>query len=225
MNADMVTQNPLFTIGHSNMDAPSFVKLLQQHRIENVADVRSSPYSQYTPQFNREALQATLKQNGISYVFLGDELGARRAERECYESGQAVYELIAKTPLFNAGLERLLAGAKKFRIALMCAEKDPLTCHRTILVCRNLKIAGLEIQHIHSDGHLESHAEAEQRLLQTLKLPTDDFFAKPRKYWMKPTRCRERKLHMPRKRRENHRRFRPPYEQSATQILEVEISH
>ena len=102
----------------------------------------------------------------------------RRSERECYENGQAVYERIAQTPSFQSGLERLLSGARKYRIALMCAEKDPLTCHRTILVCRNLKIAGLEIQHIHSDGHLESHPEAEQRLLKTLKLPTDDFFRK-----------------------------------------------
>ena len=190
MNTTNARQNPLFTIGHSNLDAPTFVKLLQQHQIQNVADVRSSPYSRYTPQFNREALQAMLKENGISYVFLGDELGARRTERECYENGQAVYERIAKTPLFKSGLERLLSGAKKFRIALMCAEKDPLTCHRTILVCRNLQeraaelhsaetVAKREIQHIHSDGHLESHAEAEQRLLQTLKLPTEDFFRKP----------------------------------------------
>lgn len=170
---------PLFTIGHSNLDAPAFVKLLQQHGVQTVADVRSSPYSQYTPQFNREVLQATLKQHGISYVFLGDELGARRTERECYENGQAVYELIAKTSSFKDGLERLLSGLQKFRIALMCAEKDPLTCHRTILVCRNVKNAGVEIQHIHSDGHLETHAEAEQRLLQTLKLPTEDFFRSP----------------------------------------------
>lgn len=178
--------NPIFTIGHSNMDAAAFVKLLQQHKIQNVADVRSSPYSQYTPQFNREVLQTTLKQNGIGYVFLGDELGARRSEREVYENGQAVYERIAKTPSFKSGLERVLSGAKKFRIALMCAEKDPLTCHRTILVCRNLKRAAdillaesaakLEIQHIHSDGHLEGHADAEKRLLVTLKFPTEDFF-------------------------------------------------
>lgn len=178
--------HPIFTIGHSNMDAAAFVKLLQQHKIQTIADVRSSPYSQYTPQFNREMLQATLKQNGIGYVFLGDELGARRSEREVYENGQAVYERIATTTLFKSGLERVLSGAQKFRIALMCAEKDPLTCHRTILVCRNLKRAaelhsagsggGIEIQHIHSDGHLESHADAEKRLLVTLKFPAEDFF-------------------------------------------------
>lgn len=179
MSGNTARQNPLFTIGHSNLEAPTLVKLLQQHTVQMIADVRSSPYSQYTPQFNREVLQLTLKQAGIGYVFLGDELGARRSERECYENGQAVYELIAKTSSFKAGLERLQAGANKFRIALMCAEKDPLTCHRTILVCRSLKNFGAIIQHIHSDGHLESHAEAEQRLLQTLKLPTEDFFRKP----------------------------------------------
>ena len=188
MNAN--DAKPLFTIGHSNVEAAAFVGLLRQHGVQTVADVRSSPYSQYTPQFNREILQVTLKQAGVRYVFLGDELGARRAERECYENGQAVYERIAQTPLFKSGLERLLSGAQNFRIALMCAEKDPLTCHRTILICRNLKkraaelrpaetVAEIEIQHIHSDGHLESHAEAETRLLQTLKLPPEDLFKTP----------------------------------------------
>ncbi len=176
MNSSDAPKNPLFTIGHSNLEAAAFLKLLRQHNVQTVADVRSSPYSQYTPQFNREVLQATLRPAGIGYVFLGDELGARRTEREVYENGQATYERIAQTSSFKSGLERVLRGLGKFRLALVCAEKDPLTCHRTILVCRNLKNAGIEIQHIHSDGHLETHAEAEQRLLQTLKLPTEDFF-------------------------------------------------
>jgi len=176
MSADDTKRNPLFTIGHSNLESGTFFDLLKQHRIQVLVDVRSSPYSQFTPQFNREVLQAELKQTGILYLFLGNELGARRSERDCYENGQVVYELIAKTAAFKNGLERVISGAKNFRVALMCAEKDPLTCHRTILVCRNLKSAGLEIQHIHSDGHLETHAEAERRLLQILKFPEQDLF-------------------------------------------------
>ncbi len=176
MNATEQALQPLFTIGHSNLDGLAFVALLKQHGVQSVGDVRSSPYSQYNPHFNREVLQKALNHDGIEYVFLGDELGARRAERECYENGQAVYERIALMPLFKAGLERIKSEAKKFRIALMCAEKDPLHCHRTILVCRHLKSMGLEIQHIHSDGKLESHAEAERRLLRTLKFSEDDLF-------------------------------------------------
>ena len=179
MNSSDAPKHPLFTIGHSNLDAEAFLDLLRRNKIQVVADVRSSPYSHYTPQFNRETLQAALKHAGIDYVFLGDELGARRSEREVYENGQAAYERIAQTPSFKSGLERVLSGAKKFRVTLMCAEKDPLTCHRAILVCRNLKIFGADIQHIHTDGHLETHASAEQRLLQTLKLPTEDFFRSP----------------------------------------------
>src|SRR5205809_226859 len=96
---------PVFTIGHSNLDLPKFVALLKQHGIEAIADVRSSPYSQYNPQFNREPLQRVLREQGISYVFLGEELGARRSEPECYVNGRADYSLIAATPAFIRGMD------------------------------------------------------------------------------------------------------------------------
>src|SRR5688572_28664395 len=88
----------ILTIRHSNLEPVHFLALIKRHRIEAVADVRSSPYSQYNPQFNRESLQRALKEGGVSYVFLGEELGARRTERECYVNGRADYSLIARTP-------------------------------------------------------------------------------------------------------------------------------
>src|SRR6266704_1874150 len=124
----------IFTIGHSNLELGRFVSLLKQHVIQGVADVRSSPYSQYNPQFNREPLQRALGEQRISYVFLGEELGARRSEPECYVNGRADYSLIARTPAFIRGLERMLQGAWKMRVAMMYAEKDPIDCHRCILV-------------------------------------------------------------------------------------------
>src|SRR5688572_2016532 len=113
----------LFTIGHSTHTAEKFVELLRAHRIDAIGDVRSSPFSAWTPQFNRTALEATLRTEKIHYVFLGDELGARREEREAYVDGVARYERVAKLPAFKTGLERVRKGARKFRLALMCAEK------------------------------------------------------------------------------------------------------
>ena len=154
---------PLFTIGHSTHEFPKFLDLLREHQIEVVVDVRSRPFSRF-PWFSRPSLEPQLKANGIRYLFLGKELGARRDERECYIGRRADYDRIAQTPAFCSGINRLRTGVESFRIALVCAEKDPLDCHRTILVCRYAKEFA-DVSHIHADGHLESHAEAECRLL------------------------------------------------------------
>jgi uncharacterized protein (DUF488 family) len=155
----------LFTIGHSSHTIEVFLGLLARHGIEAVADVRSHPHSGRFPQFSKQPLVARLGQQGIRHVFLGQELGARREEAECYVDGAARYDLIAGLPAFRAGLERLIEGAARMRIALLCAEKDPLTCHRAILVSRHLKNMGLDVAHILDDGSLESHTDAEQRLM------------------------------------------------------------
>jgi uncharacterized protein (DUF488 family) len=156
----------LLTIGHSNMSVEAFILLLQKHEITAVADVRSHPYSRYLPHFNQSEIQTSLSNAGIQYVFLGKELGARPEDLSCYDlSGKALYERIAATPLFCAGVQRLLKGAASYKITLMCAEKDPITCHRTILVCRQLAEFNLEINHILSDGSLESQEQIEVRLL------------------------------------------------------------
>src|SRR5712692_1910478 len=160
--------NTLFTIGHSNHSIEVLVELLRQHAVQAVADVRSRPYSGRFPQFNRPVLKRELKESGLRYVFLGLELGARREESCCYVEGQARYDLVAKTNAFAEGLDRVIKGLSRYRIALLCAEKDPLTCHRTILVCRHLRWKGFPIQHILADGTLELHEAAENRLLSLL---------------------------------------------------------
>lgn len=170
---------PVFTIGHSNLEIGKFVALLKQHGVQAIADVRSSPYSQYNPQFNRESLQHALQEQGIAYVFLGDELGARRSERECYLEGRADYELISQTPAFKRGIKRVTQGAAKMRVALMCAEKDPLDCHRCILVSPHLRRQGLQVLHILSDGSVEDHDQTEKRLLQLFELEKNELFRTP----------------------------------------------
>ena len=119
-----------------------------------VADVRSSPYSKYVPQFSKENLQHLLREAGIGYGFLGRELGARREEESCYADDQARYALIAQLPIFRAGLDRILSESEDHAIALMCSEADPLACHRAVLVCRELiKLRpGLRVTHILPDA-------------------------------------------------------------------------
>ena len=154
----------LFTIGHSNHEIASFMLLLKKHNITALADVRSHPYSRFLKHFNQSILSNALKSEGIYYVFLGKELGARPSSEECYVNGKALYEKIAKTSAFNHGIERILQGVKKQRIALMCAEKDPIECHRAILVCQHLRHCDLDIYHILKNGDLESHDHLEERM-------------------------------------------------------------
>ncbi|MDR0578952.1 MAG: DUF488 domain-containing protein [Candidatus Accumulibacter sp.] len=163
----------LFTIGHSTHLTESFIGLLQRHGITALADVRSHPYSRYFPQYSREALKASLARAQIAYVFLGKELGARSENPACYRQGKARYDLLALEPQFVMGLERLRAGMDRFCIALMCAEKDPLDCHRAVLVARQVHESGTPVEHIHADGHLEKHVEMEDRMLQNLKIFPD----------------------------------------------------
>lgn len=170
------TGNSVFTIGHSTHSAEAFLALLRQHGVEAVADVRSSPFSRFNPQFNRENLERFLKENGIRYVFLGKELGARTEDRSCYEQGRVQYARLAQTPHFQGGLDRVLLGAQRYRIALMCAEKEPLECHRTLLVARALAERGQAVEHIHADGRLETHEAAMERLLDVAGVPKEDLF-------------------------------------------------
>jgi len=164
--AEAQTERLVYTIGHSNHPIEKFIGLLKRHSISAVADVRSAPYSLHHPQFNREPLAASLQKAGIAYVFLGEELGARPEDPACYDNGQVDFGRMADRPEFKRGLDRILRGCDKYRTALMCAEKEPLDCHRTILVCRNMKARGVAIKHILADGSLEDHRDTEARLLK-----------------------------------------------------------
>lgn len=167
---------PVYTIGHSNYTVERFIELLRLHGIEAIGDVRSHPYSQYCPQFNREALERSLKSAGVRYAYFGAELGARTEDRRCYENGRVVYSRLAETEPFRAGIRRVVKAHESRRVALMCAEKDPLTCHRTILICRTLRSFVGEIAHILEDGGLEVQREAERRLMDQLGIVYPDLF-------------------------------------------------
>lgn len=172
----MNMRESLFTIGHSTHSLKRFISLLKQQGVTALCDVRSTPYSRFNTQFNREGLKNELKAVGIAYVFLGKELGARSDDPCCYEHGKVQYDRLANTALFRDGLNRVQEGMKKYRIALMCAEREPLECHRTILVSRHLANLDIEVQHIHADGTLESHKSATKRLLRLHNLHEKEMF-------------------------------------------------
>jgi uncharacterized protein (DUF488 family) len=165
----------LLSIGHSNVPAERFVAMLRGAGVTAIADVRSKPVSRFFPWFSAKALAARLEQNGIGYQSYGGSLGGRPRDAKLYCDGVADYEAMARRPEFQAGLDALMAEAARHRICLMCAEREPLDCHRCLLVARSLDQRGLAVGHILHEGAIESHRITEQRLL-ALSGEGDDLF-------------------------------------------------
>jgi uncharacterized protein (DUF488 family) len=145
-----------FTIGHSNHTIEAWIALLRQNSVEVVVDVRSSPYSKYVPQFDRELMKPALEEAGIHYLYLGKELGGRPANPDYYDAkGHVIYGKLSEDPLFKEGIVRLETGLEKFRITLVCGEEDPGKCHRRLLIGRVLTERGHTMLHIRGDGRVE----------------------------------------------------------------------
>jgi uncharacterized protein (DUF488 family) len=165
----------LFSIGHSNIPAERFVALLREAGVDAIADVRSTPFSRRFPWFSAKSLVATLAQHGMAYLAYGEVLGGRPRDAALYRDGVADYEAMAQWPEFQIGLDRLLADTARARVCLMCAEREPLDCHRCLLVARALAERGLAVGHILHDGTIEPQQATEQRLL-ALAGEGDDLF-------------------------------------------------
>ena len=171
----------VLTIGHSSLSYERFLELLRQASITAIADVRTAPYSRHYPHFSRDALQQQLRQDGIAYVFLGQELGGRPNDNHFFCDGIADYEKMAETEQFSRGLERVKEGANKYRIALMCSEHDPLDCHRCLLVGRALFQRGVSVRHILSQGRVVDQRQIEARLMDMAGKSEVDLFDPPAK--------------------------------------------
>lgn len=184
----------IYTVGHSTHTIEKFLAVLETNEITAIADVRSRPFSRYNPQFNKDALATALKAAGIAYVFVGKELGARSDDPTCYENGQVQYDRLARTSLFRSGIERVLKGASQYRLAVMCAEKEPLDCHRTLLVARALEREGVQIRHILADGRFEDQDQTMSRLLEIVNLPQVDMFRTRDQLVDEACRLQERKI-------------------------------
>jgi uncharacterized protein (DUF488 family) len=172
-----MTKVTIFTIGHSNHSIERFLGLLKDAEINMVVDVRSAPFSRMFPHFNQDSLKKSLGENSIGYLFLGDLIGGRSNDPEDYVEGQVSYRLLAKKDSFKLGMIRLKEGVSKYIIAIMCSEKEPLECHRTLLVSERLTEMGIEVGHIHADGSTESHQDALTRLLGLHNLSAPDLFS------------------------------------------------
>ena len=144
----------IHTIGHSDHDTAGFIALLRRHRITLVADVRSQPYSRWTPQFNRETLIRDLEEAGVAYVYLGDTLGGRPSDPALYDPGQERpdYRRVEQTDAYQAGIDYLLDLARAGRVAVMCSEGDHRQCHRHLLVTQTLLARDVRVLHIQPDG-------------------------------------------------------------------------
>jgi uncharacterized protein (DUF488 family) len=148
----------IYTIGHSNHSPEALVALLRQHGIECVVDVRSSPYSRYVPQANRETLASTLQAAGICYLWMGDRLGGKP------EGVVADYVQLRASPAFQEGVSRLVSRGAQHRTAILCAEGDHRHCHRGLLITPVLLAQDVNVVHIQPDGSLVDEAQEPHQL-------------------------------------------------------------
>lgn len=157
----------LWTVGHSTAGIESFLDLLRAHKIDAVADVRSAPYSARMPWFSESALAPTLKNSGIQYLWMGDQLGGRPNDSSHYDDeGHALYGLMSETSPFEIGIERIEGAASKFRLAIMCSEEDPKDCHRNTLIGTVLRRQErVTLEHIR---HGRPEPETDEHLLANL---------------------------------------------------------
>lgn len=174
-----MNQTPVYTIGYGARDMAAFVRLLQEHEIAYLIDVRSKPYSRYKPEFSKQALQESLHEQHIHYVFMGDELGGQPPDASCYDAeGKVDYEKCAQRALYREGIRRLHeAQAKGLRVALMCSEGKPESCHRSKLIGETLAADGVSVIHIDEKNVLVPHREVMLRVIKGQpSLFGDDFF-------------------------------------------------
>lgn len=167
-----------FTIGHSDYGIDYFIQLLKKHDINNLVDIRSTPYSQHSSQFNKELLSADLKANDVSYIYMGNQLGGRYTNPDLlFQDGKVDYSKVKQTTNFIDGIEKIIQEIKKgCRIALMCSEKDPFDCHRFVLVACELENKGVTVKHILENGDIVLNSELEEKLLHKYKEEYGQFY-------------------------------------------------
>ena len=148
----------VYTVGHSNHEAAALIDLLHQHGIELVVDVRSTPYSRYVPQANREHLARTLEAAGIAYRWMGDVLGGKP------EGTVGDYDALQASSAFQVGVDRLLGLSAQERTAIMCSEGDHRQCHRHKLITPVLLERGARVLHIQRDASLVDEKQEPRQL-------------------------------------------------------------
>lgn len=161
---------PIYTIGYGNRPIIEFTKLLQKYSIEYVIDVRSQPYSPHNPIFSQSQLKPALLESNVKYLFLGDQLGGKPDDPECYlPDGRVDYDLLSAKSFYTSGLARIANASKSgYRVTLMCSELRPHECHRSKLIGRSLSDMGIEVHHIDEKGEILSQEEVIRRFLASI---------------------------------------------------------
>jgi len=157
----------IYTIGHSNITRGSFIEILKSFEIQLVVDVRSSPYSKFVPNFNRENLKTALNDCDIKYLFLGDKIGGKPKDKRYYQDGKVDYSLIAKSSHYTEGIDKIIELDNDNNMVLMCSEEDPYNCHRHDLITQSVVKKGLEVVHIRKNGKLDKITDPDKRDIQT----------------------------------------------------------
>ncbi len=156
---------PVYTIGYGNRSIEQLIAILQEYEIAYLVDVRSAPYSRYKPEFSKDALAGELQRHRISYVFMGDTLGGRPEDKDCYVNGRVAYEKVESTAGYRRGIQRILtAFAQQRRVALMCSEGKPENCHRSKLIGVTLEEQKVPVIHIDENDDQRSQTEVLDRL-------------------------------------------------------------
>ncbi len=145
----------IYSVGHSNVSIEKFVELLQRRQIDVLVDARTAPYSRFNPHFSRESMRQSIMESGIRYVYLGNLIGGKPADRSLHrEDGSVDYDLVIESRPFNAGLDQLIELGREKKVAVMCAEADFKKCHRYWLITRALKLRGIEVRHLLHSGEI-----------------------------------------------------------------------
>ncbi|MEZ4725316.1 MAG: DUF488 domain-containing protein [Candidatus Kapaibacterium sp.] len=142
-------KSTLYSIGHGNKSIETLIEELKHFDIDYLIDIRSKPYSKYSPHFNQNELKFSLLRNGITYTFMGDVLGGLPDDTSCYTNGHVDYDKLKEKDFFKGGLQRLItANQRKIKVAIMCSESKPEECHRTKLIGEELIKIGINLNHI-----------------------------------------------------------------------------
>ncbi|MEI2693295.1 MAG: DUF488 domain-containing protein [Anaerolineae bacterium] len=156
---------PIFTIGYGARTVNELIAVLRAQQILFLVDVRTVPYSRFKPEFSKDALERELKQQGVRYIYLGDALGGRPADPDCYVDDKVDYERVKDKAFYQAGIQRVrTAWQRGVRFVLMCSEGKPEQCHRSKLIGETLAGLGIPVAHIDEQDQLRSQDEVIQRL-------------------------------------------------------------
>lgn len=156
---------PIYTIGYGNRSIEEFIDLLRLYEIQYLVDIRSQPYSRFHPDFSKAALESRLRQQQLRYVFLGEQLGGKPQDTECYVNGKVDYAILRTKPFYQRGIQRLYtAWEKQTCMALMCSEQKPQECHRSKLLGNTLRERNIWVAHIDEAGKLKTQEEIDNLL-------------------------------------------------------------